>query len=158
MCGQFVPSHLSVKTDSSDQREISVTPPPSGPVYVTPEDQLRRPPYCMMLLPSPLFQKERLMVTSPIAQRYAITNEERAREKRKREERGKKLKLGNYLDEEEDEEEEEKVAKKIKLGITENELRRKTLKELCTWLDEEEEEEEEDEEEKKKKRRRKQRR
>ncbi|XP_077129822.1 uncharacterized protein LOC143785022 [Ranitomeya variabilis] len=120
----------------------------AGPVYVTLEEHLRRLADCVMRLPSPLFQKERPMVTSPIAKRrrYAITEEEPARGKRKREERGKTLKLCNCLDEKE---EEEKASKKIKLGITENELRLKTLKEMCAWLDEEEDEEEKKEEEEK---------
>ncbi|XP_073512874.1 uncharacterized protein [Phyllobates terribilis] len=117
-----------------------------GPDYISPEEQLRRLAYCMKFLPSPLYKKERLMPTNPIAQRRCI-EEYKAREKRKREERHKELKeQRKYLDEEEDEEEEkeeeEKAAKKIKLDIMERELRQKTLKELCAYLDEEEEEEE----------------
>ncbi|XP_073518021.1 uncharacterized protein [Phyllobates terribilis] len=116
--------------------------------YISPEEQLRRLAYCVKFLPSPLYKKERLMPTNPIAQRRCI-EEYKAREKRKREERRKELKeRRKYLDEEEDEEEEkeeeEKAAKKIKLDIMD--LRQKTLKELCAYLDEEEEEEEEKEE------------
>ncbi|XP_073518430.1 uncharacterized protein [Phyllobates terribilis] len=116
--------------------------------YISPEEQLRRLTYCVKFLPSPLYKKERLMPTNPIAQRRCI-EEYKAREKRKREERRKELKERHkYLDEEEDEEEEkeeeEKAAKKIKLDIMD--LRQKTLKELCADLDEEEEEEEEKEE------------
>ncbi|XP_073518429.1 uncharacterized protein [Phyllobates terribilis] len=120
--------------------------------YISPEEQLRRLAYCVKFLPSPLYKKERLMPTNPIAQRRCI-EEYKAREKRKREERRKELKeRRKYLDEEEDEEEEkeeeEKAAKKIKLDIMD--LRQKTLKELCAYLDEEEEEEEEKEEKAKK--------
>ncbi|XP_073506592.1 uncharacterized protein [Phyllobates terribilis] len=114
--------------------------------YISPEEQLRRLAYCVKFLPSPLYKKERLMPTNPIAQRRCI-EEYKAREKRKREERRKELKeRRKYLDEEKDKEEEkeeeEKAAKKIKLDIMERDLKQKTLKELCAYLDEEEEEEE----------------
>ncbi|XP_077113209.1 uncharacterized protein LOC143768420 [Ranitomeya variabilis] len=102
----------------------------AGSVYVTPEEQLRRLAYCIKLLPSPLYKKERLMPTNPEAQRrYAVRDEEqpapsislRASEKRKREEERTLREMLAYLDEEEDEnekkEEEEMAAKKIKLDI-----------------------------------------
>ncbi|CAJ0949129.1 unnamed protein product, partial [Ranitomeya imitator] len=101
----------------------------SGSVYVTPEEQLRRLAYCIKLLPSPLYKKERLMPTNPEAQRrFAVRDEERpapsisipAREKRKREEEVTLREMLAYLDEEEDEKEEkeeDEMAAKIKLDI-----------------------------------------
>ncbi|CAJ0961338.1 unnamed protein product [Ranitomeya imitator] len=98
-------------------------------VYLTPEEQLRRLAYCMKLLPSPLYKKERLMPTNPEAQRrFAVRDEERpapsinirAREERKREEEVTLREMLAYLDEEEDEKEEkeeEEMAAKIKLDI-----------------------------------------
>ncbi|CAJ0946079.1 unnamed protein product [Ranitomeya imitator] len=102
----------------------------AGSVYLTPEEQLRRLAYCMKLLPSPLYKKERLMPTNPEAQRrFAVRDEERpapsinirAREERKREEEVTLREMLAYLDEEEDEkgekEEDEMAAMKIKLDI-----------------------------------------
>ncbi|CAJ0940164.1 unnamed protein product, partial [Ranitomeya imitator] len=118
---QFVTSHRSVKTDTCSQCEI--------PVYLTPEEQLRRLAYCIKFLPSPLYKKERLMPTNPEAQRrFAVRDEERpapsrsipAREKRKKEEEVTLREMLAYLDEEEDEKgekEEDEMAAKIKLDI-----------------------------------------
>ncbi|CAJ0935835.1 unnamed protein product, partial [Ranitomeya imitator] len=143
---QFVTSHPSVKTDTCSQCEIpgfayilsekisAVTmwagySASAGSVYVTPEEQLRRLAYCIKLLPSPLYKKERLMPTNPEAQRrFAVRDEERpappisipAREKRKREEEVTLREMLAYLDEEEDEKEEkeeDEMAAKIKLDI-----------------------------------------
>ncbi|CAJ0960975.1 unnamed protein product [Ranitomeya imitator] len=50
----------------------------AGSVYLTSEEQLRRLAYCIRLLPSPLYKKERLMPTNPEAQRrFAVRDEER---------------------------------------------------------------------------------
>ncbi|KAM4043671.1 uncharacterized protein ACNLHF_013915 [Anomaloglossus baeobatrachus] len=102
-----------------------------GPAYITPEEKLRRLSYCMMLLPSPIFKKERLMPTSPEAQKmYRVRRKEQpkpsriidVREKRKRREEYEKKKiwreLCSYLDEEEEEDHmPKKSVKKIKLDI-----------------------------------------
>ncbi|CAJ0948790.1 unnamed protein product [Ranitomeya imitator] len=114
----------------------------AGSVYVTSEEQLRRLAYCMKLLPSPLYKKERLMPTNPEAQRrFAVRDEERpapsrsipAREKRKREEEVTLREMLAYLDEEEDEKEEkeeDEMAAKIKLDIR---LPRSSTRRSRTW-------------------------
>ncbi|KAM4024930.1 uncharacterized protein ACNLHF_025646 [Anomaloglossus baeobatrachus] len=101
-----------------------------GPVYLTPEEKLRRLSICMMLLPSPIFKKERLMPTSPEAQKiYRVRREKQpepprtidVRGKRKRQEEYEKKKVWRelcaYLDEEEEEDIPKKSVKKIKLDI-----------------------------------------
>ncbi|KAM4015609.1 uncharacterized protein ACNLHF_002268 [Anomaloglossus baeobatrachus] len=101
-----------------------------GPVYITPEEKLRRLAYCVKLLPSPLFKMERLMPTSPEAQKmYRVRRKEQPEPfrtinitvKRKRAEEYERTKimkeLCNWLDEEEEECVPQKSIKKIKLDI-----------------------------------------
>ncbi|XP_077130886.1 uncharacterized protein LOC143785694 [Ranitomeya variabilis] len=80
-----------------------------GSVDITPEEAFRRLAFCMKFLPSPLYKMERLMPTSPEAQKKYTTRHE-------------------Y---------EEQPAPSMKTHITEQEARAMRAKVLCMDLDEE---------------------
>ncbi|XP_075715451.1 uncharacterized protein LOC142750338 [Rhinoderma darwinii] len=115
--GQSVISQLRVKTDDCDYCDFSGFGYNSGGHFIrvktvvktmwtghsasvrsaymniTPEEHLRRLAYCVKLLPSPLYKKDRLMPTSPEAQRkYLIKEEEQpgpSMEEKEQQERAK---------------------------------------------------------------------